>query len=253
MSVANGKKLGDLATSELLIKELYLDLRKTIHRWSDLTQQTAQARMGYVGQHLVSVVTGLPGGKSGARGSDLVEPDGGKSEIKTCYRVDQLGKCKTCGAAISPREESCPTCGGDDLQRMDDSKWLISIRNDAEFAGMALPKSCYFALFEFEDIERADNILASIYQVDPREPGFCLCMVDYYLAIRAKSASKAPLNVWPHQVKFYLMGPKRIYQSRITAADEIETLQFADCMLQWTVSRRVSSRIRRVECSSRRL
>lgn len=37
-----------------------------------ITQQTPQARMGYVGQHLVSVVTGYPGGKSGARGYDLV-------------------------------------------------------------------------------------------------------------------------------------------------------------------------------------
>ena len=46
--------------------------------------------MGYVGQHLVSVVTGYPGGKSGARGYDLVKDDERHGEIKTCYRVDQV-------------------------------------------------------------------------------------------------------------------------------------------------------------------
>ena len=42
--------------------------------------------MGYIGQHLVSVVTGFPGGKSGARGYDLVMDNGHYGEIKTCYK-----------------------------------------------------------------------------------------------------------------------------------------------------------------------
>ena len=58
-------------TSERLIDELYIDLRRRINNWASITKQTAQARMGYVGQHLVSIVTGYPGGKSGARGKDL--------------------------------------------------------------------------------------------------------------------------------------------------------------------------------------
>lgn len=49
--------------------------------------------MGYVGQHLASIVTGYPGGKSGARGYDMIIDDAQYAEIKTCYRVDQLGKC----------------------------------------------------------------------------------------------------------------------------------------------------------------
>lgn len=49
--------------------------------------------MGYVGQHLVSVVTGYPGGKSGARGYDLVIDDERHGEIKTCYRVDRPHHC----------------------------------------------------------------------------------------------------------------------------------------------------------------
>lgn len=85
--------LGTIEASEALIKDLYIDLRAKVNAWSKITQQTPQARMGYVGQHLVSVVTGYPGGKSGARGYDLVIDDERHGEIKTCYRVDQLGSC----------------------------------------------------------------------------------------------------------------------------------------------------------------
>ena len=82
--------LGTIEASEALIKDLYIDLRAKVNAWSKITQQTPQARMGYVGQHLVSVVTGYPGGKSGARGYDLVIDDERHGEIKTCYRVDHL-------------------------------------------------------------------------------------------------------------------------------------------------------------------
>lgn len=50
--------LGTIEASEALIKDLYIDLRAKVNAWSKITQQTPQARMGYVGQHLVSVVTG---------------------------------------------------------------------------------------------------------------------------------------------------------------------------------------------------
>lgn len=93
--------LGTIEASEALIKDLYIDLRAKVNAWSKITQQTPQARMGYVGQHLVSVVTGYPGGKSGARGYDLVIDDERHGEIKTCYRVDQLGSCNACGAVVS--------------------------------------------------------------------------------------------------------------------------------------------------------
>lgn len=76
--------LGTIEASEALIKDLYIDLRAKVNAWSKITQQTPQARMGYVGQHLVSVVTGYPGGKSGARGYDLVIDDERHGEIKTC-------------------------------------------------------------------------------------------------------------------------------------------------------------------------
>ena len=58
-------QLGTVDASKQLIQDLYIDLRKKANQWASITHQTAQARMGYVGQHLVSVVTGYQGGRSG--------------------------------------------------------------------------------------------------------------------------------------------------------------------------------------------
>ena len=114
-------QLADLQTSEQLIRELYIELRRKVNFWASITNQTAQARMGYVGQHLTSIVTGFPGGKSGARGRDLILPDDQHAEIKTCYRVDQLGSCQDCNAAIASIEQVCPACGSTSIKRNDDS------------------------------------------------------------------------------------------------------------------------------------
>lgn len=221
-------KLGTLEASEALIKDLYIDLRTKVNEWSEITNQTPQARMGYIGQHLVSVVTGYPGGKSGARGYDLIMNDGTYGEIKTCYRVDQLGSCNKCGAVVSSLEIQCATCGSIDINRKDDSKWLISLRNDKEFEEVVEPIKYYFVLFEFEDLSDAtnNNIVASIWEVDSKEKGFAFCMIDYYLNIRAKSKSKAPFNMWPHEFKFLLTKPTLIYQSKIMPDGTIHTIVF---------------------------
>lgn len=194
--------LGTIEASEALIKDLYIDLRAKVNAWSKITQQTPQARMGYVGQHLVSVVTGYPGGKSGARGYDLVIDDERHGEIKTCYRVDQLGSCNACGAVVSSLETECAVCSSTSINRKDDSKWLIAIRNNDEFAKLLDPYRYYFVLFEFESIYDSNNndIIASIWEVDPKSKGFAYCMIDYYLNIRSQSTSKAPFNMWPHML-----------------------------------------------------
>ena len=212
--------LGDLGSSERLIFDLYIDLRKRINTWAAITHQTAQARMGYVGQHLVSVVTGFPGGKSGARGRDLVLPNDQHGEIKTCYRIDQLGRCNSCNARIASIERECPECESHDIKRNDDSKWLIGIRHDDEFASILEPTSYYLVLFDFVDLRSPDTIRSSIWKVDPKSPGFAYCMVDYRLNIQAKSTSRAPFNLWPYQLKFGAMRPMLIYQSIISTIDD---------------------------------
>jgi len=209
-----------------LIHDLYIDLRQKVNKWASLTHQTAQARMGYVGQHLVSVATGFPGGRSGARGKDLLLPNSRYAEIKTCYRVDQLGQCGDCGAAVSSIEMACPQCSSQNIHRKEDSKWLISIRHDDESARILEPASYYLVLFDFTDLAKPSSIRASIWQVDSPNPGFAYCVVDYYFNIRKGSKTKAPFNLWPFQLKFDLMKPLLIYRSMISAQDMITTQVF---------------------------
>ncbi len=215
--------LGSIAASEQLITDLYIDLRRRINSWAAVTKQTAQARMGYVGQHLVSIATGHPGGRSGARGRDLVISPSEYGEIKTCYRVDQLGKCSACGAAAASIEPECAECGSAAIKRNDDSKWLISIRHADEYAAILEPSIYYLVLFDFTDMSKPDTVRASIWSVNPLDPGFAFCMIDYYENIRSASKSKAPFNLWPFQMKFDLMHPKLIYRSYINPDDTIRT------------------------------
>lgn len=221
-------KLGTIEASETLIKDLYIDLRSKVNAWSEITYQTPQARMGYVGQHLVSVVTGYHGGKSGARGYDLVMDNGNYGEIKTCYRVDQLGCCRKCSAVVSSIENKCSACNSIDIDRKDDSKWLINLRNDTEFSKVLEPIKYYFVLFEFASLTDPTNtdVEATIWEVNPLKKGFAFCMIDYYLTIRANSTSKAPFNMWPHEFKFTLTQPVLIYKSLIRSNGNIDTQIF---------------------------
>ena len=216
--------------SEELIKDLYIDLRKKVNKWAAITKQTPQARMGYIGQHLASIVTGFPGGKSGARGYDMVLDDSDRdniksAEIKTCYRVDQLGKCNECNNVVSSLEKECSFCESENIDRHDDSKWLITIKREADLERTFEPLYYYFVLFEFEEINnpRNSNIIATIWRVKTSEPGFFLCMLDYYYNIRANSPSKAPFNMWPHMLKFHLTKPVKIYEAIIYEDDKIKT------------------------------
>ena len=221
-------QLGHLASSEELIKDLFVDLRQKTWKWAIITKQTPQARMGYVGQHLCSIVTGYEGGRTGARGADIIIPKTDTGEIKTCYRVDQLGSCNKCGAGVSTWEKICPVkkCKSKDIDRKDDSKWLLTPKSEQELKNLFAEKWIYLVLFEFKDINKAENIMVSIFQFSPHNPGFSKCMVDYYYNIRAKSSSKAPFNLWPWLPKFFLMEPERIYLSEISVDGSIFTKIF---------------------------
>ncbi|MCC6575453.1 MAG: MamI family restriction endonuclease [Planctomycetes bacterium] len=220
--------VGTPENAEALLMDLYVRLRRDLQRWAAVTRQTPQPRMGYVGQHLVSVVTGHPGGRSGARGDDLKLPENKVAEIKCCYRVDQLGNCGACGTVVASIEKVCPNaaCGSTNLNRKDDSKWLLSPKNEQELRELFNPVSYYFVLFEFADLEKGEDIDVFIYEVDPKCLGFSLCMIDYFFNIRPNSLSKAPFNMWPHSAKFCMMKPKMIYWSVILDNDTIDTRVF---------------------------
>ena len=227
-------KLKTIECVNALLNDLYIELRRKVNYWSALTDQTAQARMGYIGQHLVSAVTGFKGGKSGARGKDLVISSSEYAEIKTCSRVDQLGFCRSCHSPVSPTETKCSFCSYDAIERKDDSKWLISITEEYPSSSALIdsedilvninkPKYFYFVLFEFEDIKIPTSpIVVTIYRVDPKENGFTLCMLDYFYNIK----KNAPFNMWPHMLKFNLCNPKIIYRSKISIEGTISTIHF---------------------------
>ncbi len=228
-ALAQAFELGTKEAAEALLIDLYVDLRGRLRFWSALTRQTPQARMGYIGQHLVSVVTGLQGGRSGARGYDLIDAaDHSHSEIKTCYRVDQLGNCRRCKAVVSSIEERCPNnnCQSPDIARKDDSKWLLSVRDEQELRELLSPKYYFLVLFDFVTLERGGDINARIWRVDPLAPGFVRCMIDYYFNIKPKQAKGAPFNLWPFDLKFQLMRPSWIYHALIGADDTVRTLRF---------------------------
>ena len=126
---------------------------------------------------------------------------------------------------VSSLETECAVCRSTSINRKDDSKWLIAIRNNDEFAKLLDPYRYYFVLFEFESIYDSNNndIIASIWEVDPKSKGFAYCMIDYYLNIRSQSTSKAPFNMWPHMLKFALTEPTLIYRSKITNDGNIIT------------------------------
>jgi len=95
------KKLDDLTEEERadltvrLLEDQVTEQRKKLHFWREITKQPAQIDTGYVAQHLVSLVTGLPGDLMRGKGLDLA--DG--SEIKSANFLDSLDK----RGAIAPR------------------------------------------------------------------------------------------------------------------------------------------------------
>lgn len=118
----------NIAQIEVLLQELVLQPRLKALEWSKITRQTPNMKIGYPGQHLASLITGIEGSRTGARGDDL--RDG--TEVKSCSRVDQLDTCKNCGEKILRIEVFCANCGSDKIKRMDDSKWLFSLKSENE-------------------------------------------------------------------------------------------------------------------------
>ena len=122
-----------LEVSEEMIKEcitdLYINPKKSIVKWSKITNQTAQGKFAYPSQHLASLITKMKGGGSAARGDDL--SDG--SEVKSCSRADQLNECKKCGFNVLTWQNKCPSCGSSEIRTDTSSHWIFPITSDSEF------------------------------------------------------------------------------------------------------------------------
>jgi len=82
----------NLENIKLFIDEMIVVPRLNAHKWSKITNQTPNLKIGYPAQHLASLITGMRGNATGARGDDII--DG--SEVKSCSKIDQSDKCKDC-------------------------------------------------------------------------------------------------------------------------------------------------------------
>src|SRR3989338_3251276 len=210
------------------IEELIIEPRKNCAKWSKVTDQTATLRIGYPGQHLASLVTGVKGEKTGARGNDL--SDG--SEVKSCSRVDQLDKCNDCDSPALRREDKCSNCGSTNIKRNNDSKWLFTIRSEEDLRILIDNPNLDRVLLIIDDYPNFDSsdfedIRIQIFEIWPkkaRHKRFKEIMANYYhklyLEHKKKTPEKtpAPKNFWPFQYQFYLCNPILIFKATIKGA-----------------------------------
>lgn len=202
-------------TSEELIKEcikdLYLDPRNLIRKWSRITNQTCQIRMAYPGQHLASLITGIKGMGTAARGNDL--SDG--SEVKSCSRADQLSECKSCGAKVLVWQKECPICGSRDINIKTDSHWIFSIKSKEELDLLLnkIPR-IILILFDKESVE-TESIRLRSWIIDPRNEYVREFFNDYFYNNYMKKTNPAPCNLHPLKFDFFMMEPKLIFHAKI--------------------------------------
>lgn len=208
--------IGDnLEKIKQLLSELVLQPRLNAIKWSAITRQTPNIKIGYPGQHLASLITGMEGERTGARGNDLI--DG--SEVKSCSRIDQLDICKECNSPVARLEEKCSNCGSENISRKNDSKWLFGIRNEDDLNFLLHGvKRVFLIIGDYSKFDERDYTTLrfqsfEIWPQSKRNARFGEIMINYYykiyLAHKKKNPAKtpAPKNFWPYQYQFYMCNP----------------------------------------------
>lgn len=217
----------NIAKIKQLLSDLVLQPRLNAIRWSAITKQTPNIKIGYPGQHLASLITGIEGERTGARGNDLI--DG--SEVKSCSRIDQLDICEKCKAPVARLETKCSGCGSSNIVRKNDSKWLFSIRNtsDLDFLIHGV-KRVLLVLGDYPNFENGDydTLRFQSFEIWPessRNARFSKIMSNYYqkiyLAHKKKNPDKtpAPKNFWPYQYQFYICNPILTFSCLVKSAN----------------------------------
>lgn len=205
------------------IKQMLIMPRKAIHEWSKITNQTPNLKIGYPGQHLASLILGMKGNATGARGEDIC--DG--SEVKSCSKVDQSDKCKDCHENVLRSESFCSNCGSTNIKRNNDSKWLIPVRSDDELR-MLLEETPRYVFIVTDYPKFCDNNFCDIriraFEVwvqSERCKNFRILMENYYNYIYKEHIKKnpnktpAPKNIFPDNFPFYMCNPIKIFECNI--------------------------------------
>lgn len=210
------------------LTEVYYEFRKVGLKWAKLSQQTNFFPKGYFGQNLISIVTGIVGTGTAARGDDL--KDG--SEVKTCARIDQLNSCKDCKARLASYITTCPNCKGNRIKRMVDSHWICAIDATNYKKYYEETPHIYFLLIDDKDLD--DEFIArfTIWDIVPKENKKWQesYVYDYYhnnYLIKIEQKRKpAPMNVHPRSPKFKNIDPIEIFESTISTTGIVNILQF---------------------------
>jgi len=206
------------------ISDLFINPRKTMYEWSSITEQTAHIKIGYVGQHLASVLLNTKGCKTAARGEDCLD----KSEVKSCSRVDQSDKCNRCNINITRFDKICPKCNKKDkIKRNNDSKWLLTIRSEDDLKKYLKLDRLVLIIEEYPKFNENnyDDIAIKVYEIYPKKEQckhFKSILTDYYENIYLANVKKnpkkvpAPKNLWPYSFQFYMCNPVKIFECKIS-------------------------------------
>lgn len=228
-----------IQNNETLIVDFIRDMivipRQQAHKWYKITNQTPNLKIGYPAQHLASLIVGMKGSASGARGNDII--DG--SEVKSCSKVDQLDKCKDCGEGLLRSQSKCPICSSEKIKRNNDSKWLIGIKNEDEL-NMALNETprFIFIVTDYHEFEKNnfDDIRIRAFEINPtseRCKKFRELLENYYYHIYLEhikinpNKTPAPKNIFPDNFPFYMCNPIKIFECCI-----INGLSDKECDIQ---------------------
>jgi hypothetical protein len=217
------------------INEVMLTPRLKAIEWSKITKQTPGLKIGYPAQHIASLLTGVEGRRSAARGDDLA--DG--SEVKGCNRIDQLDTCKSCGNKVLRYELKCNFCNSTEIIRKDDSKWLLTIKSESEL-NLYINKidRLIFILLDYPKFaeNNFETLSVKAYEIWPKaNPTFKQILKDYYYNIYLEhikldpKKTPAPKNFWPYSFQFYKCKPLKTYECLITDINsnpQINTLTY---------------------------
>ena len=217
------------------VSEVIISPKKTMKEWSLVTNQTPAVKLGYVGQHLASLITGVPGTGSGARGDDLI--DG--SEVKSCNKIDQVDKCKECGAHVMRYEITCPECGSEKIDRKDDSKWLFSVRDEHELNQYLNLNRILLILMDYPGFDNGDysDVRISAFEIYPTEERmkvFRQLIRNHYENIylpkvtgkmREGLTKGNPMNLHPFSYQFYKCNPVKVFECIIKDIDSEPVIQ----------------------------
>lgn len=229
----------NVARIEKMLLELVLRPRRDLVKWAQLTKQTPNIKLGYVGQHFASLVTGVEGARTGARGHDLAD----ESEVKSCSRLDQLDKCRNCRAAVARHETACPRCGSSRIKRNEDSKWLFAVKSEEELRTLldVVPRVVLILSdYPFYAADDWNTLRFQVFEIWPaydRHRHFRSLMENYYHNIYLRHIqlnprkTPAPKNLWPYSFQFYMCNPIRTFHCTVhdsLGSPSVEILDYVD-------------------------